>query len=269
MKKTIGWLAVVVLAIGAAAFFYLRQQQPAPAPQPQALPPVEMPSPPVTEAEPAIRYPLPEEKEAGEVPSEPLPVLNESDQALRDALSGLLGREWFSEFFLPQEIVRRIVVTIDNLPRQKVALQLLPVKPVGGKFLTAEQGNNLVIAENNAARYTRYVRIAETIDPEKLVSLYIRFYPLFQRAYQDLGYPNAYFNDRLIAVIDHLLDAPGIEGSVPLTQPHVLYRFADPDLQAASAGHKIMLRMGSDNAEKIKRMLREIRRELTGRVLKK
>jgi hypothetical protein len=46
-------------------------------------------------------------------------------------------------------------------------------------------------------------------------------------------------------------------------QPHVVYRFADPDLEAASAGHKIMLRMGSENASRIKAKLREIRRALT------
>ena len=38
--------------------------------------------------------------------------------------------------------------------------------------------------------------------------VYERLYPLFQQAYEDLGYPGKYFNDRLVEVIDHLLQTP-------------------------------------------------------------
>ncbi|HJW57873.1 MAG TPA: DUF3014 domain-containing protein [Burkholderiaceae bacterium] len=82
-----------------------------------------------------------------------------------------------------------------------------------------------------------------------------------------MGYPDGYFNNRLVAVIDHLLAAPEIEGPLALTQPHVLYEFADLDLELRSADHKIMLRMGMDNAAKIKAKLREIRSEVTAGML--
>ena len=39
--------------------------------------------------------------------------------------------------------------------------------------------------------------------------MYKQYYPLFQQAYVDLGYPEGYFNDRLVEVIDHLLATPG------------------------------------------------------------
>ena len=42
----------------------------------------------------------------------------------------------------------------------------------------------------------------------------------------------------------------------------MLYEFADPALEQRSAGQKIMLRMGSENAARVKSKLREIRREL-------
>jgi hypothetical protein len=266
MKKMIGWLVIVILLVGAATAFYLWQQNRTP--EPQVLAPVETPRPPVAQAEPSIRYPI-QKDEGMQAASEPLPPLNESDQAVRDALSGLLGREWFKKFFNPQEIVRNIVVTIDNLPRKTVAVRLLPVKPAGGEFLTTGKEESLAISPENAARYAPYVRIAEMADAKKLVAIYVHFYPLFQRAYQDLGYPDGYFNDRLIAVIDHLLAGPVVNGPVRLVQPHVLYQLADPDLEAASAGNKILLRIGVENAEKIKTKLRDIRRELTGRTMGK
>ncbi|HYL23657.1 MAG TPA: DUF3014 domain-containing protein [Burkholderiales bacterium] len=42
----------------------------------------------------------------------------------------------------------------------------------------------------------------------------------------------------------------------------MLYEFADPDLETRSAGQKILLRMGPENAARVKAKLWEIRREL-------
>jgi hypothetical protein len=105
------------------------------------------------------------------------------------------------------------------------------------------------------------------VDVKKLVAVYVHFYPLFQQAYKDLGYPTGYFNDRLVEVIDHLLDAPDVQGPVKLIRPSVMYRFADPELEALSAGQKNMVRMGSENSARIKAKLKEIRRWLTGHEL--
>jgi hypothetical protein len=50
-----------------------------------------------------------------------------------------------------------------------------------------------------------------------------------------------------------------------LARPKVLYEFADPQLEGRSAGQKVMMRMGSQNAARVKAKLREIRRELVQR----
>ncbi len=99
----------------------------------------------------------------------------------------------------------------------------------------------------------------DAIPTDKAVATYVHLYPLFQKAYVDLGYPNGYFNDRLVEVIDHLLATPDVQGPVKLVVPHVLYEYADPDLQSRSAGQKVLIRMGSDNAKKVKAKLSEIR----------
>ena len=64
-------------------------------------------------------------------------------------------------------------------------------------------------------------------------------------------------------VIDHLLKTPTLRGPVPLKQGRVFYEFADPELESRSAGQKLLLRMGSDNAEVIKKKLRELRTVVT------
>jgi hypothetical protein len=95
-----------------------------------------------------------------------------------------------------------------------------------------------------------------------LAGFYVRLYPLFQQAYVELGYPNGYFNDRLIGVIDHLLAAPEPKAPVYLAQPRVVFEFADPQLESLSAGQKILVRMGADNEMRIKAKLRELRKLL-------
>jgi hypothetical protein len=66
----------------------------------------------------------------------------------------------------------------------------------------------------------------------------------------------------LIEVIDHLLATPEVRDPVRLVQPRVMYEYADPQLQALSAGQKVLIRMGAANAAVVKTKLRELRTEL-------
>jgi hypothetical protein len=103
------------------------------------------------------------------------------------------------------------------------------------------------------------VNAVHKLDMQRVAEVYLRFYPLFQGAYQDLGYPTGYFNDRLVAAIDSLLAAPEPGGPIELTRPNVMYVFADPTLEALPAGQKLLIRMGPDNAAVIKAKLKELR----------
>ena len=120
----------------------------------------------------------------------------------------------------------------------------------------------LVHSPRNSARYARYVKLVQALDAERVVAIYVHFYPLFQQAFVELGYPNAQFNDRLVDVIDHLLETPDVQGPVALVRPKVFFEFADPELEELSAGQKLMVRIGPDNAAVLKTKLREIRRAL-------
>ena len=121
-------------------------------------------------------------------------------------------------------------------------------------------GDDLVISADNRERYAPYVTLPEAVDIRYLAALYARFYPLFQQAYQELGYPQGYFNDRLVAVLDHLLATSEPAGPLHVIQSKELYQFANPELERLSAGQKILVRMGPDNAVRIKARLREFRR---------
>jgi hypothetical protein len=257
----IWWVAVpaIVVIVAAAGYYYYTHQaaEPVPAAPPRAEAPVAPPAP-AAAAEPAVRHPL----ETAGAEAEGLPSLDNSDSAMREALARLLGKKWFTDFVRPDQIVRRIVVTVDNLPREAVPQRMMPVERAPGRFAAAGSGEELTVDPKNAARYAPYVRVVESLDAHALAGLYTKFYPLFQRAYEEIGYPNPYFNDRVVEAIDNLLDAPEVTGPVKLVQPKVFYHFADPALEERSAGQKLMIRIGTENAAKVKSKLREFRKEV-------
>lgn len=255
MNKPLGWVIFVLatILVAAAVYFGLRVLQPPQ--QGKPVPPAVAPLAPEATPEPRIRYPVPAEER-------PLPALGKSDAAVGEAVTELLSDRSLARFFNIQEFVRRVVATVDNLPREKLAPRLMPVKPVPPPFVASGTDESAVIGSENAARYSGYVRIVEAVDAQKLVAFYVRYYPLFQQAYQELGYPKGYFNDRLVDVIDMLLATPEEKEPVRLVRPKVFYQFADPELEALPAGQKILIRMGAENSAKVKWKLREIRGEL-------
>ena len=222
-------------------------------------------APPAAEAAPAIQHPI--EQARATVPpaveQKPLPALMVSDTTLQNTLSDLFGSAALGKIFYEDAIVHRFVTTVDNLPRKTLPLRYLPVKPPAGSFVTAGSDDALAIAPDNAARYTPYVRLLDAVDAKTLAGIYVHFYPLLQEDYRALGYPNGYFNDRVVQAIDDMLAAPDLTVPPALAQPKVLYVYSDPELESRSAGQKIMMRMGSDNEAKIKAKLREIRAQIT------
>jgi len=164
---------------------------------------------------------------------------------------------------LPSDVVQRFVLTIDNLPSDSMSMQYRAVIAMPGSFVIERRDGEAAIAAQNARRYDAFVAFAAGVDARRLVSVYKRFYPLFQKSYRSIGYPEGHFNDRVVQVIDDLLSAPSPAGAVFLEQPRVLYEFAESSLERRSVGQRIMIRIGPEHAAKLKAKLREIRAVLT------
>lgn len=265
-------VALAVLLFGGYWFWHERQaadgqvamptnvSEPAAAPGPAAAP------------EPAIRHPV--EALAGGDGSEPkasamvLPPL-------QSAITALVGPQAVASFLQVDRFAQRLVATVDNLPRAHAAPRLWPVTPTPGRFNTEQAAGGIeVIAAANHARYEPWVHWLVSVDTARAVSLYLKFYPLFQKAYQDLGYPRGYFNDRLVDVIDHLLATPEpqgplqvalpeVKGPLQPVRPWVLHEFTDPALARLSSGQKILLRIGPAHRDEVKRKLADVRSRIT------
>ena len=236
-----------------------------------------LPVPPPPAETPEVKHPVPEpqinadsitEKPKEETPvvveqKQPLPSLAESDDIVKQLLNESVGDTLVSRVFRQTGIIQRFVATIDSLPRKKLAIKVRLTMPVAGTFLAQKDANNTItVAAKNAARYRPYMQLLSMLKTDQFVKWYTQFYPLIQEAYDELGYKERYFNDRFIEVIDHLLKTPKVVGPVQLVQPKVFYQYADPALEALSAGQKILLRIGSVNRAIVKARLIEIRNSL-------
>jgi hypothetical protein len=270
------WLiaSVVALAVGAGAYFYWDQQRLRPAAVAEAPP---APLPPVVQApaEPqAVQHPIEAAPAAArEEALASLPRTPDPDGDLKDALVALFGRSGVFAFLNTDRFVQRVVATVDNLPREKASATLWPVQPAAGRFAVERRGEGSVIAPANAARYDAFVRFIDGIDMARAAAFYVRLYPALQRAYESLGYPGRHFNDRVVEVIDHLLETPEpaapprvvlteVKGPLAPARPWVMYEFEDAALEARSAGQKILLRVGSEHARRLKARLAEFRRHV-------
>ena len=251
-KKIIVGGVVAVLVAGAAALFFWPKSEEPPAVVAPATPPA---------AEPEANFPVPPAKKD----SEALPALEASDSLLGDMFASLFGADASQVLLVKSDVARHFVVTVDNLPRKKVAERLKPVKPIAGKFAVTGPEGSQTIAPENSARYTSLVKLVDTVDTKAISAAYFRVYPLLQQAYVDLGYPTGYFNNRMVEVIDHLLATPTVQTPIQVVQPNVMFEYADPQLEALSAGQKAMIRLGAENGAIVKKKLRELRAAITAK----
>jgi Protein of unknown function (DUF3014) len=250
-KPLIGVAVIVVLGAVGGWYYWHGQRPVAPATELAQAP---APTAPVTEGR--IEHPMP--PTPADTAKIPLPAIEDSDAPFGEALSGAVGTS-IAQFLVPERLIRHIVVSIDNLPRQKVAVDKRPIAPVAGVFIVDGDELHATIDSQNYQRYAPMIDALKKVDTQRLMTAYQHFYPLFQKAYQDLGYPNGYFNDRVVQVIDLLLATPQPKDPIELVRPNVMYVFADPALEARPAGQKLLLRMGPDNEAAVKAKLTEIR----------
>lgn len=254
----IKWLIALLAAAAAAVlawFLWNRiEAPPAPAPVEQQAPLAESePAEPLHPVEPLSVTPG-----TGELVE--LPPLAESDSYFALALVDLFGPD-LEPLLADEALIDKTVATVDNLTRGRVAEKIRPLGRLPGNFVVTAAGENgpFYLSPENYARYDTLVTMLTSANLDDLVATYRRFYPLLQEAFAQLGYPDGYFNDRLVAVIDHLLATPEPGEPIPLVQPHVLYEFADPELEALSGGQKLLIRMGPDHISRVKAVLSEIR----------
>ena len=271
------WIILIILVVLGLCAWYLFSIQrgaveEAPMPPPVAVEQA-VPAPVVEEEteEPDIAPPTVAEEPIVEQPV--LPALAESDPVAVETLSGLVGSEPVRQYVVSEDVIPRLVATVDALSGKQVPASIKAVEGPGGDFqATADDDPSSVIHNEagdpipqfvvdpvNYRRYTPYVEMLEAADSAAIASSYRDNRPLFEEAFRQLGYPDGDFDQRLRAVIDELLATPDVTAPLRLIKPEAYYLYADEELESLTAGQKVLLRMGPDNAARVKAKLTEIR----------
>jgi hypothetical protein len=252
-------LAILVVIVAGATYYWDKTPQ-----APASVPPIEAPVPAESPDDVGPRHPMPEPQPDAEKARNlvPLPPLDDSDAYFLLEVGSAFGTG-IESLLTRDAVIDRLVTTVDNLSRGDLAERIRPVGRLAEPFTTDTNTDaQILLGISSYSRYDALVAQLYYADVDAIYDMYRRYYPLFQKSYQRLGYPDAYFNDRLVEVIDHLLAAPQPDGPIVLVRPNVLYEFADPDLEALSSGQKLLLRMGPNNAATLKRILETFRSRL-------
>jgi hypothetical protein len=202
-------------------------------------------------------------------PEVDLPSLDDSDQLVRDGIVNLTRDEGIHGWLGSGELIRKAVVLVDNvangsIPRQQVAF----LAPVGPFIATQVADDVYVMSEASFQRYDKVTAIFVSIDSRRAAEFFVLIKPLFQHAYDELGYPNRKFDEVIFQAIGRLLETPVMTSPIRLVRPVVTYEYEDPRLESLSAAQKQLLRMGPKNTRLIQTKLGEIAIELRS-ILKK
>ena len=187
-----------------------------------------------------------------------LPTLNESDAFVLDELRGIPGGAAVIEFLVNDQIVRKFVALVESISRGGYPQTGLPFRPVEAEMQVRNIDNNLFVMDE--ASYDRFNAVVErftALDADASYALYRILSPLFQQAYAEIGFRNQRFDDTLRSAINAVLAAEVVEGPHQLVKPSVMFLYADASIENLQEVHKLLIRMGPENAAKIKGQLRE------------
>lgn len=248
------------------------ETEPEPEPQFQPTPPTVLPTQEVEETpEPTdiALEPEPEEileevvEEVEEAVVIELPSLNNSDSFVLERLRQLQNGAAALAYLVNEQIIRNFVSLVDNVSRGDLPQANLPYRTFQGELPVSSIDENLfVLDESGFARFNQAVDAFVAIDTGQAMSLYRMVSPLFQQAYTEIGYRDVNFDDTLRSAIRNVLETDEIEGPYQLVKPSVMYLYADATIENMSDIQKQIIRLGPENAEKLKAKLRQFMMQL-------
>jgi hypothetical protein len=190
----------------------------------------------------------------------PVPQLDASDDFVRALIRQLSQKPEWAAWLASGDLVRSFVVSVDKIAvGSSPAKELKPAAPQG-KFQTLGSGRTLRIDPASYDRYNSLANAVDAIDPDGAARAYRRLRPLMQQAFDELGYVNLPFDERLARALGQLVAVPVPEGDVMLEATSVTFQYADPELEALSPAQKHLLRMGPHNMRLVQTKLRAFAR---------
>ena len=242
MKRAWPYLVIVVVlgaaGVGAGYLWKLRNPPPSPAP---------------VVAAPAAPAPAPAPK-----PAVAMPPVGDADALMRAALERLSGSPLLAAWLKTEDLARRLVAGVEALAEGQSPRATWVFLAPAGKFEVETRNGHSFISLKSYQRYSGFAGVVASLDAQAVGKAYTMVRPLLEAAYQEIGRPGTTFDGRLAAAVKRILDAPVTQGPVEVVASPVIYKFADPALEALPGAAKHLVRMGPENQALIQAKVREI-----------
>ena len=246
---------LLVIAGGVVLLTGIWPPEEKPAPTVTAPPPAPPPAPVVAEIEERAPEPPPPEPA-----KEPLPRLEESDDAVRDAVGDIPLGTAGQQYLVPGNIIERSASLIYLMAQGDVPYKLLPVSRPKAAFPISDDGTQVVTDPAGFERYDALTQWLQSLDLESLLSSLEWFIPLFREAWSYYGEDPAAFDMAVVMTLDLVIATPEVDLSeARLIRKEAVWVFEDPAIEGLAPIQKQVLRMGPENAEIVKAKATEAR----------
>jgi len=221
--------------------------------------PAPQPVPVITELEEPAVDPAPPPPPPAPV-EEPLPRLEESDDAVRDAVGDIPLGTAGQQYLIPGNIIERSASLIYLMAQGDVPYRLLPVSRPKAAFPISDDGTQVVTDPAGFERYDALTQWLQSLDLESLLSSLEWFIPLFREAWSYYGEDSAAFDMAVVMTLDLVIATPEIDlNEARLIRKEAVWIFEDPAIEGLAPIQKQVLRMGPENAEIVKAKATEAR----------
>ncbi|GEM_PF-503474 len=190
---------------------------------------------------------------------EPLDI---SDSAVITALQPVFSSPALTRMLVSEGLLQKFVINVNDLANGKSSPRNELVVPPKDTFSVYQQAGNTYVDPSSFRRYAPYVSVLETVDAESLVALYEDYRDDIETRFEEISRPGEQFDDALILAIDTLLATPTLSAPYEVYSDSVMYKFKDPIIEDLPEPQKQFLRMGPDNMNRVKAVLRQVRSEL-------
>jgi Protein of unknown function (DUF3014) len=189
-----------------------------------------------------------------------LPPIGQMDIFLRSLLASLSASPELARWLATDGLIQQMANAIDLVSRgQSPARELSVLKPVG-PFETARSGRTVTIDPDSYRRFDGVARAVSSLDANAVANVYRTIHPRLEEAYRGLGRSSLTLDQAVGSALQVLIDTPDVTGPVALMPgPGATLAYADVRLQQLLPAQKQIVRMGPENAARVRETLREIK----------
>lgn len=224
------------------------EQEVEPVIQAPVVPEAVIPSAPEPEPEPE---PQPEPALLSKPPE--LPGLDNSDDFIRERLLLINSKKEFSNWVKADDLIRRSASYLDGLSNGVMLSKVFPLTPPEGKFAIHKSDGSIWLNAGNYERYNSTINAIANTDMASIAKMFHFSRPLLEAAFSEMGYNPRQMDGIILQAIDVILATPIIVEPIKLTRESVVYKFADPALEALPPLQKQLLRTGPNHTKHLQK----------------